>query len=71
MTPHYQRAAAALEGRAYVLPDDVQALAGAVLSHRILLGPDAAANQRQPYDIVTELIARLPLPSPGAIRRGR
>jgi MoxR-like ATPase len=65
------RAAAALEGRAYVLPDDVQALAGAVLSHRILLNTEAAASQRQPYDIVNELVARLPLPAPGALRRGR
>jgi MoxR-like ATPase len=65
------RAAAALEGRAYVLPDDVQALAGAVLSHRLLLNPEAAANRRQPYDIVNELVARVPLPGPGAFRRGR
>jgi MoxR-like ATPase len=65
------RAAAALEGRAYVLPDDVQALAGAVLSHRLLLSPEAAANRRQPYDIVNELVTRLPLPGPGALRRGR
>ena len=65
------RAAAALEGRSYVLPDDVQALAGAVLSHRLLLSPEAAANRRQPYDIVNELIARLPLPGPGTLRRGR
>jgi MoxR-like ATPase len=65
------RAAAALEGRAYVLPDDVQALAGAVLSHRLLLSPEAAANRRQPYDIVNELVARVPLPGPGALRRGR
>jgi MoxR-like ATPase len=63
------RAAAALEGRAYVLPDDVQALAGAVLSHRLLLSPEAAANRRQPYDIVNELVARVPLPGPGALRR--
>jgi MoxR-like ATPase len=65
------RAAAALEGRAYVLPDDVQALAGAVLSHRLLLSPEAAANRRQPYDIVNELVARVPLPGSAALRRGR
>jgi MoxR-like ATPase len=65
------RAAAALEGRAYVLPDDVQALAGAVLSHRLLLSPEAAANRRQPYDIVNELVARLPLSGSSTFRRGR
>ncbi len=58
------RAAAAMEGRAYVLPDDVQALAGAVLSHRLLLTPEAASSRRQPYDIVAELVARVPLPAP-------
>jgi MoxR-like ATPase len=64
------RAAAALEGRAYVLPDDVQALAGAVLSHRLLLTPEAAVSHRQPFDIVAELVSRVPLPEPGARRRG-
>ena len=35
------KARALLEGRDHALPDDVQALAGAVLGHRILLAPDA------------------------------
>ncbi|MCZ8173282.1 MAG: MoxR family ATPase, partial [Brevundimonas sp.] len=35
------RARAALDGRDYVLPDDVKALAGAVLRHRLLLSPAA------------------------------
>jgi MoxR-like ATPase len=36
-------ALAALEGRDHALPDDVQALAGAVLGHRLLLAPAADA----------------------------
>ena len=65
------RAAAALEGRPYVLPDDVQALAGAVLSHRLLLTSEAALSRREPYDIVGEIVARLPLPAPSVRRRSR
>jgi MoxR-like ATPase len=62
------RAAAAMEGRAYVLPDDVQALAGAVLSHRLLLTPAASSSRRQPFDIVTEIVSRLPIPVPISTR---
>jgi MoxR-like ATPase len=62
------RAAAAMEGRAYVLPDDVQALAGAVLSHRLLLTPEASASRRQPFDIVAEIVSRLPIPVPVSAR---
>jgi MoxR-like ATPase len=61
------RAAAAMEGRAYVLPDDVQALAGAVLAHRLLLTSEAAVNRRQPFEIVAEVLARVPL-SGAAVR---
>jgi MoxR-like ATPase len=62
------RAAAAMEGRAYVLPDDVQALAGAVLSHRLLLTPEASSSRRQPFDIVAEIVSRLPIPVPVSAR---
>jgi MoxR-like ATPase len=65
------RAAAAFEGRSFVLPDDVQALASAVLSHRLLLTAEAAVNRRQTFDIVAELLTRVPLPQPTGIRRGR
>jgi MoxR-like ATPase len=65
------RAAAAFEGRGYVLPDDVQALAGAVLSHRLLLTAAATVNRRQPFDIVAELVSRVPLPQPAGLRRPR
>ena len=35
------RARAATAGRTYVVPDDVKALAGPVLAHRLLLSPEA------------------------------
>ena len=40
------KALAALEGRDHALPDDVQALAPAVLTHRLLLAPEAAGDER-------------------------
>ena len=64
------RAAAAMEARSYVLPDDVQALAGAVLSHRLLLTPEASSSRRQPFDIVSEIVSRLPIPVPVTGRAG-
>ncbi|WP_033921360.1 AAA family ATPase [Sphingomonas sp. 37zxx] len=50
------RAAAALDGRDYVIPDDVKALAPALLRHRILLSPAAEIDGRRIDDVVAELI---------------
>jgi len=40
------KALAALQGRDHALPDDVQALAPSVLTHRLLLAPEAAGGDR-------------------------
>jgi MoxR-like ATPase len=58
------RARAALEGRDYVVPDDVQALAPAVLSHRLLLTAEAQIGRRTPGQVVTDLLTGLPTPGP-------
>ena len=50
------RARAALQGRDYVIPDDVKALATACLRHRLLLSPAAEIEGRQIEDLVAELI---------------
>ena len=50
------RARAALEGRGYVLPDDVKALAPAVLRHRLLLSPAAEIEGKQVEALVGELV---------------
>ena len=39
------KAFAALDGRDHALPDDVQKLAGAVLTHRLLLAPGAGRRR--------------------------
>jgi MoxR-like ATPase len=56
------RAAAALVGRDHVLPDDVQALAGPVLAHRLLLTPDAALGRRSAEQVVADLLSTVPVP---------
>ncbi len=64
------RARAALDGRAFVLPDDVQAMAAPVLAHRLLVNPDAAMSDVSIADvtsrIITEIVARVPIPRLGA-----
>ena len=57
---------AALEGRDYVLPDDLQALAVPVLAHRIIPTAEAQLGRRTTDAIVADLVHRLPLPA----RRG-
>ncbi len=56
------RAVAALEGRDYVLPDDLQALAVPVLAHRVISTADAQLARRTTDAIISDLVHRLPLP---------
>jgi MoxR-like ATPase len=57
------RAVAALEGRDYVVPDDLQALAVPVLAHRIIPTAEASLGRRTTDAIVAEIVHRLPLPT--------
>jgi MoxR-like ATPase len=50
------RARAALEGRGYVIPDDVKALAMPVLRHRLTLSPAAEIEGRDIEALVAELV---------------
>ena len=56
------QARAAMLGRDYVLPDDVKALAGAALGHRIIVGPAARIKDVQPEAIVQEILDRVTVP---------
>ncbi|MBV7256444.1 MoxR family ATPase [Pacificimonas sp. WHA3] len=56
------RARAALEGRDYVIPDDVKALARPVLRHRVLLSPTAEIEGRRVDEIVDGLIEQTEAP---------
>ena len=55
------RAWAALDGRDYVIPDDVQALAGSVLAHRLLPTAEAIVERHLPELVVKKIIAQVPL----------
>jgi MoxR-like ATPase len=55
------RAHAWLRGQDYVTPDDVQAVAGDVLRHRLLLSFEAEANGVTPDDVTSELLALVPV----------
>ncbi|KNB52709.1 AAA family ATPase [Streptomyces caatingaensis] len=56
------RAAAALAGREYALPDDVQALAVPVLAHRLLPTAQARLNRRTAEQIVGDVLRHTPVP---------
>ena len=56
------RAFAALEDRNFVIPDDVQALAGPVLAHRLLPTAEAVVGRERPEQVLARIIERVPLP---------
>jgi len=56
------RAWAALDGRDYVIPDDVQRLARPVLAHRLLPTAEAIVERHLPEQVVDQIVAQLPLP---------
>ncbi|MFN4001368.1 AAA family ATPase [Microcella sp.] len=64
------RARAALDGRDFVLPDDIDALATTVLSHRMLLVPRAqhpdGSTVRSVDEVVERIVAATPVPVPTA-----
>jgi MoxR-like ATPase len=56
------RAMAALDGREYVLPDDLQSLAVPVLAHRLIPTTEAQLARRTTDAIISDLVHRLPVP---------
>jgi MoxR-like ATPase len=56
------RAVAALEGREYVAPDDLQALVVPVLAHRVIPTAEAQLARRTTDAIVSDLLHRIPVP---------
>jgi MoxR-like ATPase len=52
------KAKAALDGRDHALPDDVQALASSVLTHRLLLSPGSGSEEREA--VVRDALDRVP-----------
>ncbi len=56
------QALAAMEGRAYTLPDDVKELIRPVLSHRLILNENEQLRGEKPDNILTEIIKQTPVP---------
>ena len=53
---------AGIQGRDYVLPDDIKLLAPHVLTHRMMLSPQAQLRGRKPEDLVSSLVNTVPAP---------
>lgn len=53
---------AALEGREFVIPDDVKFVAEAILAHRVILSSEARLRGRAVEDIIDDLLGSIPAP---------
>ena len=56
------RAAAAVAGRAYVIPEDVKSMAPLAWPHRMLLLPEAAVQKRTTTEVVARALQQVPVP---------
>jgi MoxR-like ATPase len=56
------QALAALRGRDFVIPSDVQALCEPVLTHRVHIGPQVRLRGRTPAQVITEIAETVPVP---------
>jgi MoxR-like ATPase len=65
------QARALIDGRDFVLPDDIKALAGAVLSHRIVVNIGNDGYDAKGRTIVTEILERVPVPGTLPGKAGR
>lgn len=59
---HATQALALIAGRSYVLPDDVKALAPAVLAHRIVLSAESRSRGEDDEAVVADILNRIPVP---------
>lgn len=63
------QARAAINGRDYVLPDDIKALADHVLAHRMMIDPAARLREISSDMIVSEILRVLPVPGGDLTRK--
>jgi len=56
------RAHAALQGRDYVIPDDVKIFATAILSHRIILQPEYWMSHQVTGEVIRDVLDKVPVP---------
>jgi MoxR-like ATPase len=63
------QARAALEGRDYVIPDDVKALAEPVLGHRLIISPAARIRNVTAPTVMNDILSAVPVPGARGGRR--
>ncbi len=56
------RARAAVDGREYILPDDIKRFATPILSHRLILQPEHWMTRHVTGDVIAEIFAKVPVP---------
>ena len=61
-TGSFAKAAAALDGRDYVIPDDVKDLAVPTLTHRVVLSPSAEIEGRDSISLIEGLVTQVEIP---------
>jgi MoxR-like ATPase len=59
------RAWAAIQGRSYVIPDDIKDLAEPTLAHRVIVNPAARMRNIDSRAVIREIISTLPVPGAG------
>ncbi len=64
------QARAVIQGRDYVIPDDVKALAEVTLAHRLIVSPSARIKDVDPRSVVAEILDTLPVPGARVRARG-
>jgi MoxR-like ATPase len=63
------QARAAIQGRDYVIPDDVKALAESALAHRVIIGPAARIKNVDARSVIRDILNHLPVPGGSMLRR--
>jgi MoxR-like ATPase len=59
------QAYAAIQGRDYVIPDDAKGMAPHVLTHRLMISPQAELRGRSPEELVADVVDAVPVPVEG------
>lgn len=56
---------AAVQGRGYVIPDDIKTLAHPVLEHRLILNPEARLRRATAFGVLRDIISEVAVPAGG------
>jgi MoxR-like ATPase len=62
---HSAQAWAAIQGRDFVIPDDIKFMAPHVLTHRLMMSPQAQLRGRQPNQLISDIVDSIPVPVEG------